>query len=118
MADEIATFCKAHRGQLDERLILLSLDWPSALDPRGSAELTAAELAPLRSFNCRDALCFKASDRGAVLKAVYEEYGSAEAFDQFVRTELPPILAECKRQYRSLLPRVILRNLLLVLGDD
>ena len=114
---EIATFCKANRGKLHEKLILLSLEWPSVFQPWGSAALTESDLAPLRTFHCRDARCYKASDRGAVMKAIYQEFGTAEAFDQYVQRELPPILAECKQQYRSLLSRLIAKNLEYVFGD-
>ena len=53
-----------------------------------SARVTHEELKPLRSFRCRDACAFKPSDKADVLAAIRRGWGSEEAFDLFVQTEL------------------------------
>ena len=114
---EVATFCKAHKADLDRRLIMLSTEWPAVFSPFKHAGLSEAELQPLRDFHCREARCFKPSDRGYVLQAIREEWGSEAALDQYVQTELPPILAACKRQYSMLLVNVTLQNIEYMVGE-
>jgi hypothetical protein len=88
------------------------------MNPFRSAALTEAELEPLRRFSCRDAQCYQASDRGALLQIIHDEWvGGAEAFDLYVQTELPPIFAESKRQYHLLLTKLLLQNLRHLSGD-
>ena len=52
-------------------------------------ELTEAELGWLRDFRCRDARCFKASDRAEVMQAIRDAWGSEETFDTFMRMCAP-----------------------------
>ena len=85
-------------------MLLLSISWPSVLSPFKDAALTDAGVAPLVEFRCRDAHCFKATDRAVVLKAIRDEWESEEAFDAYVSKELPDILAESKRQCEWLTP--------------
>ena len=104
------------RNLIDERLLLLSLDWPSALSPFKQAELTEAELAPLRSFSCLDAMCFLPSDRPKVLSEIEHTFGSHEAFDAFVREELPDLLRKSKVRYCGRLATVAASSLEMLLG--
>ena len=67
---ELATFCKAHKDELSKRLLLLSISWASVLSPFKDPELTGEERDAFRNFHCRDARCFKPSDRAYVLKAI------------------------------------------------
>lgn len=120
---ELATFCRRYQGpELDKRLLLLSLDWPSFFNvrkkrARAFARLRDEELAWLKGFSCRKAHCFKPTDRATVLKAVREEWGSEEAFDDFVRNELPLVLVASKRKYQTRGRDQVLRTFDLVFGD-
>lgn len=96
---ELATFCRMHKGHLDSRLLLLSLKWPSVFDPFKSAQLSEEELKPITSFRVVDVDCAMPRDRAIVLDAIRREWGSEEAFETFVRTELPEVLATSKRRY-------------------
>ena len=114
---ELATFCKAHKDELSKRLLLLSISWASVLSPFKDPELTAEERDAFRNFHCRDARCFKPSDRAYVLKAIRDEWGSEEAFDRFVQTELPEVLATGKRAYSRLVWLALVNNLEHMFGD-
>ena len=57
---------------------------------------SADELAPLRSFRCRAAFAAKPSERAQLLASIRREWGSEQAFDRFVRAELPHTLREAK----------------------
>ena len=65
---------------------------PSVFSPFKSSTLDASELELLRTFSCRNARAFKPADRATVLAAIREHWGSEDAFDAFVRTELPLVL--------------------------
>ena len=80
-------------------------------------ELTDEEHAAFRDFRCRDARCFKPADRAYVLKAIRNEWGTEEAFDRYVQTELPKILAVSKRAYSERLVRLLQSNLDHMFGD-
>ena len=108
---EIATFCRAHKKDLERRLILLSLSWPSVANPFKSAEPTEEELKGIRTFYCNNARCFKPSDCAAVKEAIRREWESEEKFNEWVRSELPAIFTACKRQYSSLLLNYITEKL-------
>ena len=108
---EIATFCRAHKNDLHRRLILLSLSWASIANPFKSAEPTDEELEPIRTFDCKNARCFKPSDRAAVMEAIRREWQSEVHFNQWVRSELPAIFAACKRQYSTLLLNYVTEKL-------
>ena len=51
---ELATFCRQHKEHLDERLTLLSLEWPHLASPFKRQDVSDAELTWLRNFRCRD----------------------------------------------------------------
>jgi hypothetical protein len=108
---ELATFCRAHKKDLDRRLILLSLSWPSIVNPFKSVEPTEEELELILKFDCRNARCFKPSDCAAVKEAIRKEWQSEEKFNEWVRSELPAIFAACKRQYSSLLLNYVTEKL-------
>ena len=79
-------------GAASGKLLLLSLDWPSSLNPMKRTRLSEHEMALITNFSCRDADCFMPRDRATVLEAIREKFGSEDAFDQFVRTHLPAVL--------------------------
>ena len=95
---ELATFCRAHRADLRARLLLLSLRWPSTLQPFKRAELSAREEAWLANFSCLQARCYKPSDRARLLAAIRDQWRSEAAFDHFVRTELLQVLRDLRRR--------------------
>ena len=96
---ELATFCRMHKGHLDSRLLLLSLTWPSVFNPFKSSRLSEEELAPLTGFRLADVQCAMPRDRAIVLDAIRREWGSEAAFEDFVRTQLPEVLAASKQRY-------------------
>jgi len=114
---ELATFSKYHKHELPQRLLLLSISWASVFSLFKDPELTAEERSAFCKFHCRDARCFKPSDRAYVLKAIRDEWGSEEVFDQYVQTELPKIFAASKRAYSQLLWLTLLSNLEHMFGD-
>lgn len=104
---ELATFCKMHRYTLDEKLVLLSLDWPSVLHPLKPAALTKGERDWFKGFSCAMVQCAKPSDRAYVLGQIRQEWESEEKFEDFVRDELPKILEHSKRRYSRQLLRTM-----------
>ena len=112
---ELATFCRMHKDHLDSRLLLLSPKWPSVFNPLESSRLSdilsmcrtrqyvplhcEEELALLTGFRLADVECAKPADRAIVLDAIRSEWGSEAAFEDFVRTQLPPVLAASKQRY-------------------
>ena len=84
---------------------------------RRDGKLDEAELGWFKTFSCRDARCFKPSDRSTVLAEVRAGWGSEAAFDSFVRNELPFVLLRSKRQYRKQLRTVFFQQLELIFGD-
>ena len=118
---ELASFCQKHRGdKLHEKLVLVSLEWPSSLSPLKaffSPGLTETERGPLTSFCCREAEAFKPCDRATVLAAIREKFGSEEAFDTLVRTELVEVLKESKIRYSTKAMQTMSDTLELTFGD-
>lgn len=98
-ARHLLPHAQGDKGHLDSRLLLLSLKWPSVFDPFKSAQLSEEELKPITSFRVVDVDCAMPRDRAIVLDAIRREWGSEEAFETFVRTELPEVLATSKRRY-------------------
>ena len=111
-----AQFCTMHEDELDAKLLLLSLEWPSSLSLRKESALTDKELEPLLTFRCRDAQCFKPADRAYVLSEIRRSYGSEEAFDAFVRTRVPEVLRRSKARYSKQLTTVASTALDFMLG--
>ena len=95
-----------HKDHLDERLLLLSPTWPSVFNPFKSARLTEEELKPLINFSLAEVQCAMPRDRAIVLDAIRHEWGSGVAFEVFVRTELPKLLATSKHLYTEQMARV------------
>ena len=103
---ELATFCRMHKDHLDQRLLLLSPKWPSVFNPFKSAQLTEEELKPLTHFTLAEVQCAMPRDRAIVLEQIRREWGSEAAFETFVRTQLPGLLASSKRRYCRQMARV------------
>lgn len=114
---ELASFCRAHRGQLKARLLLLSLEWPSSWSPFKTAKLSADERQRLEHFSCLEAHCYKPADRADLLATIRREWGSEAAFDAFVHTELLEVLAASKAQHVHKLAGVASESAQLMLGD-
>ena len=102
---------------------MLSLDWPTLHTSAifgylfGSRELDDDELRALETFECRNVDCSHPNDRGTVLAAVREQWGTEEIFDRFVREELVKVFKSGKRRYHERPGRVALDTLELVFGD-
>ena len=88
-------------------LLMLSLAWPSSLNPLNRPTLSAEERGWLTNFRCREARCFKPSDRVTVLAAVRSKFGTEEKFDHFVQTELLKVLERSKREYADKIMNVV-----------
>ena len=76
------------------KMLLLSLDWPSSFWPFKRTGLTEKEEEWITNFSCRDARCFKPSDRAAVLEAIRERFGSEEQFDEVRPSPQRPALLQ------------------------
>jgi len=120
---ELATFCKKYHGPLrkylDQDLMLLSVNWQQTRDlfappaPLPSDD----ELAPMLYFRCREAACLRPSDRAQLLADIRREWGSEEAFDTYVRTELPAVYAANKLRYSQAVAVTTMEHLDLAFGD-
>ena len=106
---------------LSRRILILSLSWPGSLSCKKVAGLTEKEEGWLKNFHCREAECFKPSDRATVLAAIRAEWGtkdeSGEAvFDAFVQTKLVEIFAKSKQAYQKQLARTMYHSFELSFG--
>ena len=54
----------------------------------------------LTEFKCRDAACFKPSDRATVLACIRARWDTEEAFDDFVQHDLVEVFRQSKRAYQ------------------
>ena len=108
---------RTKRNLIDERLLLLSLDWPSTLSPLKAKGLSRAEEARFRDFSCLKAQCYKPSDRAMLLEWIRADWGSEEAFDDFVRTELLQVMRKSKARYFSQVREIVVNAFELVFGD-
>jgi hypothetical protein len=117
---ELATFTHMHgMHQVDApsgKMLLLSLDWPSSFSPFKRTGLTKKEREWITGFRCRDAGCFKPSDRAIVLQAVRDKFGSEDKFDEFVHVQLLKVLERSKREYSSKLWDVAAESFSMVFG--
>ena len=95
---------------ISSSVISLLSYWPRRVTCR-SAKITLAddERSWLATYSCRNARCFKPIDRATVLAMVRDEWGSEAAFDRFVRTELPRILARSKKLYSTQMLAIALK---------
>ena len=103
---ELAMWCHEYRSTLDEKIFLVSTEWEHFANPFKTRRVSEAELEPLRSFQLDNLRTFKPSDRADVISAIEKRWGSEAAFEEFVRTQLPIILAECRERYYGLLARI------------
>ena len=71
----------------------------------------------LRNFSCETAHCFKPIDLATVLNFIRQEWGSEQAFDDFVHNELPSVLRASKRRYARTFRNEVFKTIDLVLGD-
>jgi hypothetical protein len=110
---ELASFCRLHKDELSSRLLMLSLDWPSA---GRRSTTTREEREMLRGFRCADVRCAVPKDRAFVLAAIRREWGSIRAFEEFVQQQLPDVLAASKRSYSKQVPKVAAGALQLLVG--
>ena len=113
---ELAAFCRRHRNDLKNRLLLFSLDWPTSLCSYVPVTIHQ-EAEWLRNFSCETAHCFKPIDRATVLNFIRQEWGSEQAFDDFVHNELPNVLRASKRRYVRTFRNEVFNTIDLVLGD-
>ena len=104
-------------ASLDERLLLLSFEWPEFMVAPGSTRLSPSEIERLSTFSCRRAKCFKPIDRATVLSAIRHEWGSEAHFDAWVQTQLPKILKRSKELYSRQMLNVAGKALERVLAD-
>jgi hypothetical protein len=103
---ELAMWCKEHRSRLDEKLLLVSSEWEHFANPLKSRSVSKEELKPLRTFRLANLKVFRPCDRADVIAAIVKRWGSEAAFEEFVRTELPTVLVECRVRYYGLLQRI------------
>jgi hypothetical protein len=114
---ELATFCRdkiVEGRNVQDHLLLLSLEWPSPLQPNKDPYLTNDERRMLETFSCLQVQCTKPSDRHIVLAAIRKNWrevdlvtqqavGKAEdaheRFDDFVRKDLVTVLSKSKAGY-------------------
>jgi hypothetical protein len=64
-----------------------------------AVKLTIEQTSNLRNFSCRRARTFAPRDRAVILWEIRRLWGSEEAFDVFVRNEVPIALELGKRRY-------------------
>ena len=114
---ELATFCRAHRDVLRSKLVMISVEWPSALSPLKRAGLSAREEGWLAGFSCVNARCYKPSDGARLLGNIRAQWGSEGAFDTFVRTELLEVMRESKAVYEQQLWNLAAQSFELVFGE-
>ena len=107
---ELATFSKIQGDAVHQKLLLFSLEWPN-FSLRHSSALSECEREWFTSFSCLKVDCFKPEDRATVMAEIRESWGSEEAFDSYVQSELPRIMEESKRRYARQLLTVALRTL-------
>jgi hypothetical protein len=72
-------------------------------------ELDKDEIRQLAEYSCLDAQCQMPADRVYVLASIRQNWGSEENFDNFVRTELPAILLEGKKDFMGRSTRIMHR---------
>ena len=114
---ELATFCKMHRNDLQTKLLLLSIHWPSSLYPFKRGALSRKEIGWLQNFSCLHAQCYKPADRAMLMERIREEWESEEAFDKFVREDLLEVMVQSKRQYQHRILNVAGHAFELIFGD-
>ena len=86
--------------------MLLSTRWGWSFTPFGNGAISDDEIAPIRTFRCRDARTLRPTDRALLLSYIRKEWGSEDAFDAFVRTELPLMLVHNKHRFTGQLCRI------------
>mmetsp|Transcript_45738 Transcript_45738/g.99563 ORF Transcript_45738/g.99563 Transcript_45738/m.99563 type:complete len:371 (-) Transcript_45738:500-1612(-) len=113
---ELASFCHLHNNELDKRLILFSLDWPSSMSPFFSSRLTKAERQLFEGFRCSNIQCAKPADRSFVMSEVRKNWGGEAEFETFVREELPQVFENSKKAYGRQLRRTAIAAFEMMFG--
>ena len=86
--------------------------------PIGGAGATLETVAGwFSNFRGERAKCFKPSDRAMLLGRIRDEWGSEEAFDKFVHTELREVMVQSKAQYQRRMKEVAAESVDLLFGD-
>jgi len=112
---ELATFCNLNEQELDKKLILLSIAWPSVSSPLKQKSLDADEERWFTDFDCLEVRVSKPEDRATVLEAIRLKWGSPDEkfldgedqFNEFVRRKLPAIFRRSKQRYSGQLSRTM-----------
>jgi hypothetical protein len=122
---ELATYCKLMRDEAPDAerkrsVVFLSLSWEAWWNRRNllrPAALSGGEAAALARYSCRAARVYSRRDKAEVLGLIREAWwGSEDACDEYVRTQLPAILLEGKRAYFSQFRTVAWTSFLLLFG--
>ena len=118
---ELATFCRRYcsgplRTYLDKDLVLISAQWSWMTNLCRGSRLSEEEIIAVRHFRCRDARTLRPSDRAILLSHIRRDWGSEEAFDAFVRSELPGILADGKLRYSKQASKLLGEHMDLAFG--
>lgn len=100
-----------------KKLLLVSLEWESSLQPFKRSTLTEQEEQRIAQFECRKAECFKPADRAYVLNSIRENWGSENDFDEFVRSKLKRILELNRERYNASVATVASEAFALIFGD-
>jgi hypothetical protein len=118
---ELAYYCKLMKDEpcSGRYIVFLSLSWDAWYNPLNllrPPELSAAEEALLAGYSCRRAHVYSRRDKAQVLALIREAWGSEDAFDDFVHTDLPSILREGKRKYFTQFRSVMWTSFLVLFG--
>ena len=116
---ELATFCRRYcdgplRSYLEQDLMIMSGSW--SWNPCSRGFLTEEESKAIRSFRCRDARTLRPNDRAILLAYIRRDWGSEDAFDNFVRAELPLILADSKQRQSKRMSKLVNEHIDLAFG--
>lgn len=106
------------------KLVLVSLSWHSWYNPFAvfrRVHLTKRELwvycgARIRAE--KQSFGDGRQDKDTVLARIREEWGSEDAFDQYVRQTLPHVLLEGKRLYYQQFGKVMIRTMRILFGKQ
>jgi len=96
---ELAMFSRWHKDEnrLEDFIHMLGLDWDIF-----TSDLQQSEEDRLLDFSCRQAWCWNPEDRAVLLNTIRDEWGTEQAFDEYVQQELPQIALKCKQRFAVL----------------
>ena len=81
------------------------------------SKLTETERLAVENFSCRSAQCFVPWDRAVVLDEIRREWGSTDAFDEYVRTHLAEVIGHGKSDYYDNPWRAVVQAIALLFGN-